>query len=116
MDINHGCLQARVTKQLLDDADVVVCLQKVGGEGVAESVGGDALGNPCPAHGRIECPLQVGLVEMRASPLSGFRRNSQIPHGKEPLMNKLLWRLWILLLNRVIEKDTVIPVGQIPFM
>jgi len=32
-----------VTQELLDDTDVVIGLQKMGGEGVAEGVGSDAL-------------------------------------------------------------------------
>jgi len=38
--VDHGRFQAGMTELLLDDADVVARLQQVGGEGVAEAMGG----------------------------------------------------------------------------
>ena len=39
--IDHGGLKACLSKQFLDDSDIVVGLQEVGCEGVAKGVGGD---------------------------------------------------------------------------
>jgi len=54
MQVDHRRLQARVPEELLNDADVVACLQEMGGIGVAEGVGGDALGDSRPADGVVE--------------------------------------------------------------
>jgi hypothetical protein len=57
--IDPGRFQAGVTEEFLNDADVVIGLQQVGGKGVAEGVGGDALENLRPAYGIIERFLKI---------------------------------------------------------
>ena len=56
-----------MTEELLNDSDVVIGLQQVGGEGVPENMGGDFLGDFCLPDGVIERPLQVGFMEMITS-------------------------------------------------
>lgn len=46
-----------MSEQLLDNADIVIGLEKMGGEGMAEGVGGDALGDPCASDGMVESLL-----------------------------------------------------------
>jgi hypothetical protein len=43
--VDHGRFQAGMSQKLLDDADVVIGLQQVGGEGVVEDVRSDSLGD-----------------------------------------------------------------------
>lgn len=38
MGVDHGCFQTGVSQKFLNDADVVVDLEKVGGKGVAEAM------------------------------------------------------------------------------
>ena len=38
MGVDHGCFQAGMSPQVLNNADVVIGLQQVGGEGMAEGV------------------------------------------------------------------------------
>ena len=52
--VDHGGFQARVPQKLLYYADVVIRLQQVGGEGVAEGVAGDTLGDFRLANGYNE--------------------------------------------------------------
>ena len=61
--VDHRRLQAGVAQEILYHADVVICLEQVGGEGVAEGVGGNPLGNFCLAHGDIQRLLQLRLMD-----------------------------------------------------
>ncbi len=73
--VYHGRFQACVAQKLLNHTNVVIRLQEMGCEGVAEGVAGDSFRDFRLANGWIECSLKVGFVEMPASPLSGLRRH-----------------------------------------
>lgn len=74
MCVNHRGFQAGVAEQGLDGTDVVACLQKVGGERVAECVGGDFLGDFCLADGKIKRLLEMRFMKMVSPSLSGLHR------------------------------------------
>ena len=61
--VDHHSLHAGVAEELLDGADVVPVLQKVGGEGVAERVGARALGDARAPAGGDDGTLDRGLVQ-----------------------------------------------------
>src|SRR5512136_94460 len=67
-----GCRVGKKEKRL-NDADVVACLKEVGGEGVAENVGGHFLGSSCLPDSDVKRLSKVGLMHMPAPPLTGFR-------------------------------------------
>lgn len=50
--------------ECLNGADVVICLQQVGGKGVAEGVAGDSLREFCQADGFVKCFLDIFLMQM----------------------------------------------------
>ena len=58
MGVDHGGLQAGVSEQRLNGADIVIGLEQVSGEGVAESVRSDTLEYFGLADCRIERLLQ----------------------------------------------------------
>ena len=53
MGINHGGFDVFVAEEFLDGADVVAALEEVGGEGVAEGVGRNALVDFRQASGQL---------------------------------------------------------------
>ena len=59
MGVDHGGFDVFVAEEFLDGSDVVAVLEEVGGEGVAEGVGGDAFfyfGEGCGLFdGSLEC-------------------------------------------------------------
>jgi hypothetical protein len=60
-----------VTEKRLDGADVVVCLKKMGGEAVAENVGGDTLGKLGPSHCLIKSLLDVPAAPYNTDFITG---------------------------------------------
>jgi hypothetical protein len=65
--VDHGSLHVFVPQQLLDGANVVTGFQEVGGEGVAEGVGGGRLGDAAGFGGGADGALQVGVVGVMAA-------------------------------------------------
>jgi len=51
MGVDHGGFDVFVAEEFLDGADVVIVLQEMGGEGVTEGVGGNALLQFCGTGG-----------------------------------------------------------------
>ena len=62
MGIDHGRPYIGIAEQLLDRTDVIVCLQKMGGEGVAERVRGHALGELSLPDGKIHRILKARVM------------------------------------------------------
>lgn len=113
MGIDHRRLKASVSKQVLDNAYIVVCLQEVSGKGVAKGVCGDPLGYLRAAHGVVEGVLEFGFVQMVAPLLSGRRQHSECLLRKEPLVDELLGRVGVFFLDRIIKENPIISCGQI---
>jgi len=65
--VDHGRLHVFVSQQLLHGADVVAGFKEVGGEGVAESVAGDALVDPRSTGGSFDRFLEAAFVNMVAT-------------------------------------------------
>ena len=57
--IDHGGAYIFVTEELLHGADVVAALEQMGGEGMAECMGTDRLGNTCPLCSLAYRPLHI---------------------------------------------------------
>jgi len=62
--IDHRGPDIRVSQQRLDGADVIVRLQEMGGEGMAERVRRYSLQYLGPTNCRVDGLLNVGLVKM----------------------------------------------------
>lgn len=58
MEINHRRGHIGVPQQILHGPDVDARLQQVGGEAMAERVGGGPLGNAGAVHGGLELALK----------------------------------------------------------
>ena len=54
MSVDHGRLQTGMTELGLDGTDVVICLQEMGGIGMAERVGRNSLGDARLANRDLE--------------------------------------------------------------
>ncbi len=62
MGVDHGRLDVLVTEKLLDRPDVMPSLKQVGGEGVAEGVRCDRLGEVCSPCGYLDGLLDAFRV------------------------------------------------------
>lgn len=69
--VNHGGLDAIVTKPFLDAADVGSLGEEMGGEGMAQGVGGDSLGDACFAGGCFEGFAEGVFVDVVAAHNAG---------------------------------------------
>jgi hypothetical protein len=66
MGVYHRRPYVAVAEQFLDGADIIAILQKVRGEGVAESVTGGAFGDGGAVGGLPHRALHCALVQMVA--------------------------------------------------
>jgi hypothetical protein len=80
--VDHGSADITVAEKLLDGPDVVVVLQQVGGEGVAEGVARGGLGETGGADRVLHGALEDRFVEMVAATLAGEPVHVQ-PRGRE---------------------------------
>lgn len=83
--VDHGGGDVAVAEQLLDGADVVAGFEEVGGEGVAEGVAADALGELCGERCLADGTLNDGFVEVVTAALVGFGVVVDAGGGEEPL-------------------------------
>jgi hypothetical protein len=60
MSVDHRRFLTGVTEQRLNSTDIIICLQKVSGEGVPKSMGGYFFRDLRLADGMIERPLKLG--------------------------------------------------------
>ena len=67
MRVDLGCLDVFVTQKLLDGADVVMILQQVGSEGVAERVRRDSFGDAGPCGSLLYSFLHSVFMEVMAT-------------------------------------------------
>ena len=65
--VDHGGFDVFVAEEFLDGSDIVAGLEEVGGEGVAEGVGGDVFVDFCEAGGFLDGALNGGFVDVVAA-------------------------------------------------
>ena len=83
--VDHGRRHVPVSEKLLDGADVVAALQKMGGEGMAQGVAADGLGDAGGARGVAYVALDGGFVAVVTAALSGGGVGVDAAGGKDPL-------------------------------
>ena len=83
--VDHGGAHVFVAEEFLDGADAVAGFEEVGGEGVAEDVGGDAFGHSCALCGVLHGFLDDAGVQMVATHDAGARVLGDARGGKDVL-------------------------------
>src|SRR5690349_6233473 len=78
-----------VAEEFLDGADIVTIVEQVGGEGVAEGVGGGEPGDPGGSAGGAGCALDNSLVHVVPAALPGRRVQVRGGGGEQPLPGPL---------------------------
>jgi hypothetical protein len=73
--VDHGGFHVFMPEKLLDSADVVVVLQQVRGEAVAEGVAGDAFGQARRFGGLANRLLQAAFIGVMTPNGAGTRVN-----------------------------------------
>jgi hypothetical protein len=91
--VDHRSCHVAVAEQLLDGADVVAALQKVGRERVPKAVAGGGLREVRAERGRAHGPLQNRLVQMVAPDLRRIAIAVGAGRGEEPLPGPLAARV-----------------------
>ena len=91
--VDHGGLDVLVAEELLDRADVVVVLQQVGGEGVAEGVAGHALVEAGGTWRLTDSALQAAFVEVMAPRLAGAGVSRELRGGEDVLPDPFAGRV-----------------------
>ena len=86
------------------------------GEAVAEGVAGHSLGDPCLTDRLPEGLLHMGLVEVIALALSGFRYTGQVGAWEKPLPDELPGAVFVFPFNAVKHEYTIIACVQITLM
>ena len=94
-----------VAEQLLNRADVVAVLEQVGGEGVAEGVTGDALGDAGELRGLVDGMLQAGRVEVMAAEAAGERVDRQCGRREDVLPDPVVAGIGQLAVEGIGELD-----------
>jgi hypothetical protein len=77
MGIDHRGPHVAVAQNGLDSADVVVGLKEVGGEGVTEDMGRDALGELGATYRLVQGQLYMSLMNMIPPQFPGFFDESE---------------------------------------
>ena len=85
MGINLGGLDALVAEQLLNGADVISLLDKMGGERMAQGVAADFFVDTCLVCGRGNGALDRPVVYMVAAADARARIDREFPGGEQPL-------------------------------
>ncbi len=116
MGVNHSSSDVTVTKKRLNCPYIVVGLQKVRGETVTESMGGDALREPGPPDRCVKRLLDMRFMKMIPSKLFCARNRCKRLLRKEPLPDEILRGGGILLFELVVEKYARVPRREIRFM
>ena len=88
--VDQGGFDVAMTEEFLDGADVVAVLEEVGGEGVAEGMTTDALGDGGRSNGLFEGFLESAFVKVIALPFkrdfilnafTGWKDPLPLPHS-----------------------------------
>jgi hypothetical protein len=109
--VDHGRRYVPVAEELLDGADVVTALQKVGGEGVAEGVAAGTLVDAGRADGAGHGALHVRL--MVVVPAFGRLTFPWRGSGKDPLPAPVAGRSGELSVDRIRQPDAPETSGQV---
>lgn len=83
--IDHGGLHVAMAEQVLHCANVVAVFQQVGGEGVAQGVGGDVLGQVGEIGGPLDGLAQTAGRNVVASAQPGAGIGGNLGRGEDPL-------------------------------
>ena len=89
--VDHRGADVLVAEELLDGSDVEACLEKVGGERMAEGVRAHGLGDAGGDAGPVNGPLKDCLVQMVASALASCPVGIVARRGEDPLPRPLSW-------------------------
>ncbi len=111
--VDHGGAHIFVTEEFLDGADVVAVLKKVGSEGMAEGVAGDAFGQAGLLGGLADGALQAGGVYVVAALLAGARVAGASGSRKEVLPAEFASGVGVFFGQGVGEIDFAIAGGQV---
>src|SRR2546425_7268723 len=116
MGVNLRGGHVPVPEQLLDSPDVVVLLEKMCREGVAQRVGCAALGDAGLSDRRLHHSLQHGLVQVVPPALARLPMEVDARRGKDPLPRPLPARVRILPYERRRQLDPAGAVLQVILM
>jgi len=90
MGVNHRCPDIGMAEQYLNGPYVIVCLQKMSGKRVAESMGGDSLREFRPPDGLVKSQLDVCFMKMVPPQLLRIRHVGQRLLREKPLPDEIL--------------------------
>jgi len=113
VSVDHGSLQTGVAQELLDHPDVVIGLEEMGGEGVAEGVGSHSFRDHCSENCSGKRLLEFRFMEVITPEFTGVHDGSQRPLREEPLMDQFFWRFGILTFYGVIQEHSRVPCFQV---
>jgi len=111
--VDHRSLDVSMTKKLLNGSDVVPVLQEVRREGVAESVAGGMLVDPCSPCGSLDRSLNQRLVYVVASLLAGAGIHPALFLGEQELPPPIPRSLRVLPGKSVRKLDPSITIREI---
>ena len=111
--VDHGGPNVAVTQQFLNGSDVVVGFQQMGGEAVAEGVGGDAFENLRFSDDGFEGSLNIPLMEVVSPALFGFRYGRQSLRGEKPLPDEVFCAVFVFFLQLFGKKGAVVSLVDI---
>ncbi len=102
-----------MAEELLDGADVVAVLEQVGGEGVAEGVTGDALGEAGQGGGLLDGALEAGGAEVVAADVTCARIGGEAGGGEDELPDPIAAGGGELAVEGVREEDEPLAGSQV---
>ncbi len=103
--IDHGGLHVAMAEELLHGADIVAVLEQMGGEGVAEGVTGDALGEAGQSGGLADGALEPGGAEVVPSDAARTGIGRQVSGGEGELPDPIAAGGGELSIERIREED-----------
>jgi hypothetical protein len=102
--IDHGSPDVAMTEKCLDSPDIVIGLQKVSGETVAEGVGRYALREFRPPDSLVKRLLNMRLMQVVSPKFLRIRHVGQRLLRKKPLPDKILCSRGIFFFEQVVKK------------
>jgi hypothetical protein len=111
--VNHGRFNIGMAEEFLDGADVVAGFEQVGGEGVAEGVAADGLGDAGGAGCAADFLLQAGSIRVMTAEDARARIDREPIRGKDVLPLPLAGGGRILTLEGIRQEDSAGSEGTI---
>lgn len=105
MGVNHGSFDIFVAEQFLDSANVVAVLEQVGGEGVPESMRGNAFFDFGGARGSANSFLQGGFMGVMTPGDASLLIRIKSGCRKNVLPNPFLVSVGIFLIQTIRQKN-----------